>query len=236
MRRALLIAALLAVALPATAAAAEGVNVTFDPSTTGEPSVLRVDARLPVQNWRGFALQLTRGLKIDPFAVANYCQASDSAETDSCRPDSRIGGGTAKLTLSPGGDVPAQIGLYLAPKQRARDLAGVVAIATVAGRKHHAVGRIFRLDRSKYPRVGLEILFDNLRRAFRQPSGIRFRVDRLKLHVGTHRTVDGERHDLLTNPSRCGTGGWPWHALVIFPMGDRNHYHGAVECSPVPTP
>jgi hypothetical protein len=238
MRRTALISLLALLAFAAAALAAGGsASLTVNPKEAGKGSVATIDAKPPRkdENPSSVALRVSKGVKVDPKAVARRCRPAQ-AQQNSCPAASRIGGGKADLTVTPGGPVTADIDLYLAPKQRAGDIAAVVAIAVAAGQTAHTTGRIFRLDTDKYPKLGLQTSFDNLRSAFKPPEGFKVHVDHLNLHFGKHRTVDGKRHDLIRNPSTCGAKGWPWHVEVGYPTNGHYFFHGSVDCSPAPTP
>jgi hypothetical protein len=231
------VAATLAYATAAIAVV-DPVNLTLEPKGIGEGSVATLDyeAAKSWSNPRGLVVRVKRGFKVGPKAVETRCRVAEAAQTGSCPSGSRIGGGRADLTVTPGGRITADVDLYLAPRQSPGDLAGVVVIANAAGQKRHAVGRVFRLDRDRFRKYGLQATFGDLRKAFKPPPGFKVHVDHINVHVGTHRTVDGERHDLLRNPSSCGASGWPWQVLLIHPGGDRSHLYGAFKCSPSPTP
>jgi hypothetical protein len=131
--------------------------------------------------------------------------------------------------------VRADLDLYLAPRQFPGDAAGLVLIADVEGRRRTAVGRIVRLDPGVFRKYGIQVTVDPLQSAFKRPLGEKAHLDRLSLHIGAERTVDGRRRDLIRNPSGCPAS-WPWQAWLIHPAGDASAYYGGIECFLVATP
>ena len=239
MRRAVLIAAVLALALSGMAAAtATAAQVKVDPAGVGEGSVLTLAARGSTSptsdSLIGVSVRLVRGFRANPAAVAERCSAAQSAETHRCPADSRIGGGKVTLALPSGEEMTSDLDLYLAPRQHPGELAGIVVLADTKGRKGHAVGRILRLDPDTWRRYGLQITFDRLRGALRTGKA-QARITRVKVHIGHHRSVGGEVRHLIRNPGRCGSGGWPWQVEGFGTNGIGAAY-GAIECSPVPIP
>ncbi|HKP88591.1 MAG TPA: hypothetical protein VJT75_01330 [Thermoleophilaceae bacterium] len=239
MRRFVPVAIALTIAGTASATSlAPDVAVNVNPPEAGKGSELNVDVNSRPQksgSVRGVVVRLVRGFKFNPAAVGTHCRVVEASQTNACPAGSRIGGGEAQVVLTPGGQVTAPIDLYLAPRQHARDAAGIVAIADVEGRKGHAVGRVQRLDPDVFETYGLQIAIDPLQSAFRPPAGGKARIKSLNLLAGAHRTVDGRRRDLIRNPS-CGADDWPWELLRIHQQGDRSHHYGSIECAPKPTP
>ena len=240
MRRFLPVAVVLALAAAGTAdgvSLAPPASVSAIPPEAGKPSHLAISARSRSKasgDVRGIVVRLARGFRFDDRA-AKRCKVAQAKQTHSCPAGSRIGKGEADLSLKPGGTETADLDLYLAPRQHAGDLAGVVVIANTAGRKGHAVGRVLRLDPDTFKTYGLQLTLDRLKGAIEPPQGATARLREVHMNVGADRTVDGERRDLIRNPG-CGSDGWPWELLVVHPQGDRDHYYGSIECSPVPTP
>lgn len=232
MRRAALIALVASLALAAVALAAGSATLTVNPNTVGAGSVSTLDATPPDKSKmpRSVALKVVKGVKFDGKAVAKRC-SNAQAQQNNCPPGSRIGGG--KINANAGFPVDVDVALFLAPKRKSGDLAGLVGIASAAGRKGHAFGRIFRIDEGK---LGLESTFTGLDKAIPPPPGVKVTVNHLKLHFGKHRTVAGKRHDLIRNPSTCGAKGWPYAAIVTYPDGSGQTFRHSVTCSPQPTP
>jgi hypothetical protein len=234
MRRALLIAVVASLALAAVALAAGSAKLTVNPNTTSTGSVATIDAVPPngSKNPRSVALKVVKGVKFDGRAAARRCSDAQ-AKQNSCPAGSRIGGGTIDVTANPGGPVTVDVSLFLGPKRKAGDLAGLVGIATVkaTGQKGHAFGRLFRINEGK---LGLETFFGGLDKAVKPPPNIKIHVDHLRLHFGKHRQVNGNRVDLVTNPGTCPDKGWPYAASVTYPDGTGKTFRHAVDCAPKP--
>jgi len=234
MRRAVLTALVASLAFAAMAFAAGSATLTVDPNTVGAGSVASLDATPPDNSKvpRAVALKVVKGVKFDGKAVAQRCSDAQ-AKQNSCPAGSRIGGGKIDATATGFGAVQVNVDLYLGPPRATGDLAGLVGIASGAGQKGHAFGRLFRIDEGK---LGLESRFGGLDRAIKPPPNIKVTVDRLRLHFGKHRRVNGKRHDLIRNPGTCGQKGWPYAASITYPDGTGKTFRGAVTCSPQPTP
>jgi hypothetical protein len=236
MRRAVLTALVATLAFAAAALGAGSATLTVDPNEAGKGSVTTIDATPPngSKNPSSVALKVVKGVKFDGRAAAKRCTDAQ-AKQNSCPAGSRIGGGTIDVTATPGGPVTVNVGLFLGPKRQSGDLAGLVGIATVktTGQKGHAFGRVLRIDEGK---LGLESRFAGLDKALKPPAGFKVHVDHLRLHFGKHRQVNGNRVDLIRNPSTCGSKGWPYAAIVTYPDGTGKTFHGSVDCSPEPTP
>ena len=236
MRRITLLAVFTSLAFATAALAAGSATLTVDPNGVGKGSVATVEATPPnaSKNPSSVALQVVKGVKFNGKAVATRC-TNAQANQNSCPAGSRVGGGRIDVTATPGGPVVVDVALFLGTKQKAADLAGVVAIATVrqTGQKGHAIWRIRRIDQGN---LGIETRFDNLNNALKPPAGFKVHVDHLKLRFGKHRQVNGKRVDLITNPSTCGQNGWPYRVIVKYPDGTGKNFHGSATCSPAPTP
>jgi hypothetical protein len=152
---------------------------------------------------------------VDPRSRAKRCspaQARDSA----CPKASKIGfgsaSGRASGTLVPGGeqDFTAEIEVFLAPSVRKGDIAGAVLQVTEmrSGFKGSVTGRIVRGGRSKL--YGVKLRFDD----FPQYPGVSLRVDHISLLAGARR----KQHSLLTNPSKCRAGSWPFRIDVGYTL------------------
>lgn len=234
MRRTTLIALIASLAFAAVAFAAGSAKLTVDPNTAGAGSVVSLDATPPngSKNPRSVALKVVKGVKVDPRAVAKRCSDAQGKQ-NSCPAGSRIGGGRIDVTATPGGAVTVNVDLFLGPPRKAGDVAGLVGIATVkaTGQKGHAFGRVFRIDQGK---LGLESMFGGLDKAIKPPTGFKIHVDRLRLHFGKHRQLNGKRVDLITNPGKCPAKGWPYAASVTYPDGTGKTFPGSAACSPKP--
>jgi hypothetical protein len=228
MRRALLLSALTLLAFAAVAFAAGSAKLTVRPNTPGAGSVSTLDAVPPNQSKtpRSVALKVVKGVKFHGRAAAKRCSDAQ-AKQNSCPAGSRIGGGKIDANATGFGPVQVDVSLFLAPKRRATDLAGLVGIADAAGQKGHAFGRLFRINQGK---LGLETFFGGLDKAIKPPPGVKVKVTHLRLHFGKHRQVNGERVDLITNPSTCPDKGWPYAASVTYPDGTGKTFSHAVQC------
>jgi hypothetical protein len=228
MLRAIVLAITIALACASTASAFSAAYLTLDPKDPGAGT----EATLHVRLQRGFptprevALRVARGTELDPRAVGARCSVAEAADDD-CPAASRIGGGTAAITND---KLPVDIDLYLAPRPRPGDVAGVVMVTRRDDRIGVAPGRVFRLDEDVYRRKGIQFTFRGVRDALKPPAGSERVLRRLNVHLGAHRTVAGERVDLITNPSKCGPDGWPW-TLSLGAPGGTNFYHGPIDCS-----
>ena len=232
MRRAALVSILALLAFSAVALGAGSATLTVNPNKAGAGSVTTLEATPPNGNKtpRAVALKVVKGVKVDTSAVAGRCKDAQ-AKQNACPAGSRIGAGRIDVTATPGGKFVVDVALYLGHKRRASDVAGVVGIATLRGttQKGHSFGRVFRIDQG---RLGLETLFGGLDKALAPPPGVKVRIDHLKLHFGKHRQVNGKRHDLITNPSKCPSKGWPYAAIVRYPDGTGKTFNGSVVCTP----
>jgi hypothetical protein len=193
--------------------------VMLDPNTTGSKSKLALDVH-PSQSQgstdqaiRSVTLSGPRGLVVDPRSRARRCsprQAHDFA----CPKESKIGSGQASGhatgTTVPGGrqDFTADVEVFLAPPVRKGDIAGAVlqATETRSGLKGSATGRIVRAGRSKA--YGVKLRFED----FPRYPGVTLTVDHVSLLAGARR----KGHSLLTNPSKCRGGSWPFRIDVVY--------------------
>jgi hypothetical protein len=221
------LAALLAVAAVAYVGPAGAIvagdqppSITLDPNTAGSKSKLALDAHPRSHNPRdheitSLVLSGPHGLVVDPRSRAKRCspaQARDSA----CPKASKIGSGHASGratgTLVPGGeqDVTAEIAVFLAPPVRKGDIAGAVLQVTEmrSGFKGSATGRIVRGGRSKV--YGVKLRFDD----FPRQPGVSLTIDHISLLAGARR----KQHSLLTNPSKCRAGSWPFRLDVGYTL------------------
>lgn len=232
MRRIALISTFALLAFSALALAAGSATLTVDPNQAGKGSVSTLDATPPNpdKNPSAVALKVVKGVKFNGKAAPGRCTDAQ-AQQNNCPAGSRIGGGRIDVTATPGGPVVVDVALFLGRKRQQGDLAGLVGIATVraSGQKGHAFGRLRRIDEGS---LGLESRFSGLDKAIKPPAGFKVRVDHLKLRFGKHRTVNGKRVDLITNPSNCPDKGWPYAAIVRYPDGTGKTFRGSVDCVP----
>jgi hypothetical protein len=233
MRRGALLTVALALVFAATAAASPYSYLTVSHKAPGAGAVATLDVTpprhvprpKPSRNTSRIGLRLVRGTTVDPSAVAGRCKPAQAADR-ACPARSRIGWGRADMTGAPRGPYAAEIDLYLGPARSSGDIASVVLIASAAGRSSNTTGRIFPLDEQVSPQYGVQVSFNHLRQAFGVQANTKGRLEHLNVHLGAHRTVAGERHDLLRNPSSCDPDGWPWRIEV-----GGNLYYGEVHCS-----
>lgn len=210
---------------PASAGSGSRLTLAVKPPVTGRTGV-------PHRNRDVFSVRMARGTTFDPGAVPGRCSRAQAVDRD-CPEASMIGFGRADLSGGPRGPFAAALDLYLGPRQHPGDVAGIVLVARAAGHRSRATGRIVALGESRSRLYGLQLSFEGLRRAFGKHSHVEGHVDRLRVHIGAHRTVAGRRHDLITNPSSCGSDGWPWRAHVGSPDWQTGwYYYGSVDCSP----
>ena len=211
----------------ATAVAFPAAYLTVAPRDPGAGAVATIDVRLPRGSHppHALALRMARGTKFHDRAVARRCRNAQAAR-DECPAASRIGGGMASVEASPGGPrTSIDIDMYLAPRRVTDDLTGVVVVTRSQGRTRYAAGRVSELARSRYPKLGLQLRIEGLERVL---FGMGLR--QLNVHFGVHRTVDGRRRDLLTNPRSCPPGGWPWTIALEARDGTTGFRHGAIHC------
>src|SRR5918911_149587 len=230
MRRVAPSTALAALALATVPAAAAGAiaTLTVDPNEAGKPSraTLNVNNPRAHENPRTTALRVVRGARFDPRARAVKCSKAQ-ADANQCPAKTRIGGGTADVTVSSPLFAPTQIhvpvDLYLMRPLQAGDLAGVVAHFRVeqTGQEGHSFGRVTRLASGPY---GMQTRFTKLNGAVRPPSGVRAHVDHLRLTFGAKRTVmkngAAVTYHLIHNPKTCD-GTWEYQVAIGYGSGDR---------------
>lgn len=249
--------AVCALAAPAAASAADAPPgaVQLSPNVAGSASELRVQLGAEVlgqrdanEQARALSLFGTRGLKLDPRAVAARCTDSQADAFD-CPPSSRVGDGSAQGraegAIVPGGgiDFTATIDIFLAPARQEGDLAGVVVLVREpqSGRRFSAKGRIIRVASGPF---GSETRFEGLSGGNELPPGVTVKLNRVELRVGARRTVRRRvtvrrggrrvrvtkrfRYSFLTNPRTCA-GSWPYRLRVEYP-GRNDDFDGNVAC------
>jgi hypothetical protein len=228
LRRVALLTVALVLGLCGSAAGFAAGYVTLSSKQPGAAARATIDIRLPRGDGTPYliGLRMARGTKWHNRAVARRCRDAQAARDD-CPAASRIGGGLASVETSPGGPRNAiDIDLYMARRRVSEDQTGVVLVARHRGRARYATGRVFELNPSLYPRKGLQLRVEGLRKAF---FGMGLRD--LNVHFGVHRTVDGRRVDLLTGPRSCPSEGWPWTIGLEARDGSGGFFHGTVNCS-----
>ncbi|MFL5779893.1 MAG: hypothetical protein ACJ760_01125 [Thermoleophilaceae bacterium] len=228
MRRVALLTIALALGLCGSAAGFDAGHLTLDPRQAGTGTRLTIDLRQPrgSNGINAIIPQLARGTRFHDRAVARRCRNSQAA-ADDCPAGSRVGAGTASLEAEPGGArIPVGVGLYLAPRRRSDDIAGLVMVTRAPSRTGYGTGRVFELNPETYPQEGLQLQLERVRRAF---FGLGIRD--FNVHLGAHRAVAGRRVDLITNPGSCPFAGWPWTLAVGSLDRSQRIYRGAVDCS-----
>jgi hypothetical protein len=196
--------------------------ITLDPNTAGSKSKLALDTNTPQsqgssdQAIRSVVLSGPRGLVVDPRSRARRC-SPQQAHDFACPKRSKIGSGQASGhatgAIVPGGrqDFTAEIKVFLAPPVRKGDIAGTVVqvTETQSGFKGSATGRIVPAGRSKL--YGVKLRFDDFPKPPSYP-GVTISIDHVSLLAGARR----KRHSLLTNPSKCRHGSWPFRIDVVY--------------------
>ncbi len=226
---------LAAAALSAVAPGA--ITATFDPNTpkTGATLSVAVDgAKLDqtgVKTPASFRLDSPAGLVIDTKAVARRCSSPGS-----CPAQSRIGGGTAVVSVSIFGDIKVKLTAFLAPARRAGDLAGIVIQGEAAGQKLAMAGRALRAASGHGP----TLLFEDVSGRQSLPPGFSARLKTLALTAGAHRVVRVRsnktkrvrrvHHHLLTTPRRCTGGTWSATGTLAYTDATSQSLTAAVPC------
>jgi hypothetical protein len=224
-RRLGLLTVALVLGLCGTAAGFPAGYLTLDPKEPGAGTRATIDLH-GSGKINAVILRMARGTGFHNRAVARRCRNAQAA-ADDCPAGSRVGGGRATLQAEPRGDrVAVDIDLYLAPRRRSEDAAGLVMVTRAAGRTGYGTGRVFELNPDIYPQKGLQLQLERVRRA---NFGLGIRD--FNVHLEAHRTVDGRRVDLITNPGSCPAMGWPWTIAIGNLHGSQGFYHGAVNCS-----
>jgi hypothetical protein len=241
MRRLALCTVLASLALAAVPAVAAGpvATLTVNPNKAGKGSVATLDVNppRPAKNPRFIVLRVVRGVKFDGRARAARC-SMPQANSDTCPPGSRIGGGVTDVTVTSntGAFAPQHIkidvNLYLMNPLQSGDRAGVVAEFKVraTGQKGRAFGRVTKIAQGPY---GLQTRFGKLDTALSPPAGTKAHVDHMHLTFGAHRTVTKNgtpvRYDLITNPKTCD-GTWEYQVVIGYPTGSPVVHNGSGPC------
>lgn len=194
----------------------------------------------------GARLVTQDGFRFDPRAVAEVC-----TEDQACPAGSRIGGGTANATVGFLGvtrAVTAEITAFLGKPVKDGDAGGVVVDVRIPefDQRFTARGRVLGGP-------PLELRFDDIAGAGQVPAGVSFRLDRLALKLGAHRTLivtktktkkvrrGGKtvrrkvkvkvkvRRDLLRTPKTCG-GTWTARGVVDFADGQARTERFSIPC------
>jgi hypothetical protein len=259
------VAALLALPATASAQATGDVNVSVDPAVAGKPSRVSVQASGQAtstgqQPPRSISLFVARGFSIEPRAVAELC-TDQQANASNCPTESRVATGSAQgeANVPVYGRIPftATFQAFLAAKQHAGDIAGLVVQAQAGGRGGTRRGRIVPVGGTGP--FGVELRFENLdfaqgqqappgttvqlnhfelsvdaRRSVRVVRRVKRRVTRRRgrrkiRRVVRRRVVRRRRYYLINNPRTCA-GSWPYQVKVGFPTGEQVR-DGSVACS-----
>ena len=259
MRRALLCTAgVMALSVPAAPAGADqSLSVTLSNSRPGKGTTVTIDVSPSSdqgsggESPRSVLVRAARGFMLDRRAVAKLC-TPQQAQGNACPSESRIGGGTANVTVSsavvPPTHLTAQIDLYLGPPSNPGDLAAIVAHfkEPKSDTQGSSTGRVFKESAGPF---GLDTRFDTAQ-SFKPPQGFTVHLDRLHVSLGAHRTVRVKvkqkktRHgkkkhgpkykhvtvNLITTPRTC-SGSWPYEVRVGYPDGHETVTGGSVACS-----
>ena len=252
----LCVAGLLAVPAVAVAADAPPGAVQLDPNIAGRASTLRIELGQEALAGRSsnderpqsLHLQGTRGLRINPRAVARRC-TDEQADAFNCPARSRIGSGSAegRAETSPvtGIDFTATIDVFLAPRRQVGDIAGVVVQIREpqSGQRFTVKGRIIPIAAGPF---GSELRFEGLDGGGELPPGVTVTLRRVQITAGAQRVVRRRvtvrrngmrrrvtrrfRYTLLRNPRTC-TSPWPYRLRVVY--RDRTEdFNGSVDCRP----
>jgi hypothetical protein len=220
----------------AMAAAAGTVSLTLSSGKPGHRSTVHLLAQGPFPGLSGGATSVVvdaaRGFKADPRSVSVMCTAAQ-ASAGSCPAASQIGHGDIKthVTTSIGagsGDYDIVAKSYLAPKQQAGDIAGVVLLATTqtaAGpQSFETTGRLLKPASGSY---GVEMRFNFPPEKPPFPGvTVTTTVKSIELFAGASRkaTTGTGRHrktrtySLFTNPAKC-RGSWKGKFTAVFGTG-----------------
>lgn len=237
----LLIACMALCAAGVSAAATDGsATVTLSPDRPSAASTLTVTANGPFPQVSGTLTSVTlttqRGFATSPKSVAVLCGA-DQEQGDSCPDASKIGGGTAVVTVtgalgSFSGQDTITFTLYLGVPLQRGDIASVQITGTdsVLHQSAHAAGRLFKAAGGR-----LELLFDQLPK-YSVPPGTKVTLDRLSFTAHAVRstaTRAGRRHrrvihSLITNPPRCSGS---WHVRLELTFSDGSSYRSTLSAA-----
>ena len=241
-RRSILAVAATLIAL-AAAAPALATTLSLSPNVAGKASQTSIDISFDqnADNPSSVVTRVARGFRLDTRALPVKCSRAQ-ADSNKCPSKSRIGGGTADLTVTsvffPPTHLTATLDLFLAPPPQAGDLAGVVAHfkEPQSSQEGSIVGRVRPEASGQY---GLDLIFDGFGTSFNPPQGVKVHVDRFQASFGgQHRTVRKRvkrhgktrvrkvRYDLIKNPATC-PGSWPYEVVV----DQRPAMTGSVACS-----
>jgi len=236
-----LVVALSAVLLAASAGAQAppgAITATFNPNTpkTGATLGVQVDGTKLDQSGMktpaSFRLDSPLGLRVDKRAVARRC-----TRPGSCPAASRIGAGTAVVSVSVFGDVSVRLTAFLAPVKRAGDLAGVVVEGEAAGQRLVMSGRMLPAAGDHGP----TLLFEDLDGGRSLPAGFNARLKTLALTTAARRTVTvktrkGKRvqrrrvtRHLLTTPRTCA-GSWSATGTLTYTDGTNQSLTADIPC------
>ena len=248
-RRIALTAAVAVAALAVPADADQSSSISLNPAVAGKASTVTIDFTPPQdpagQNPQTVVIRIARGFKFDPKAVAESCDAAH-AKGNNCPGKSKIGGGTADVTVSsttglfPPEHLTATIELFVAPPPKSGDVSGVVVHVYEPQSKQQGsiTGRIVKEPSGQF---GLDARFDNFDKALQPPAGFKVQLDKLHISFGAGRTVKKKvkkhgkkkikkvRHDLVTNPKTC-TGSWPFEVDITW-ADQQTSDGGAVPCT-----
>jgi hypothetical protein len=218
------VALLLAAAVPATAERFKPGSLRLQPDTTSSATILLINAGFGQPagaQLEAYNVDIARGFRFDPKAVAKRCTVAQ-ARSSSCPAASRIGSGNADVTIG-GNPATFAVDFYLTPAQQRGDIAGLVLSVHQEGSNQGfaLVGRLVRLKRGPF---GLELRFADA--AKQLPPGVVVQLNHIQAQVGAHRGG----HSLLTTPRKCRAKGWPFRLVVAYSTGTET-YSGPAACS-----
>jgi hypothetical protein len=217
-------ALLLLAAAPAAGEEFKPGSLRLTPNTTHSASKLVVNAGFdqePGAQLKAYNVDIARGFRFDPHAVEKRCSVQQ-AQASTCPAASRIGSGSAKVTIA-GKRSTFGVDFYLTPPQRHGDIAGLVLSVHQAGTANGfaLIGRMVRLAHGPY---GLELRFADAGKQL--PAGLDVQLNRIHAKIGAHHG----RHSLLATPRTCTKAGWPFRLFVAYSTGTET-YSGPAACS-----
>jgi hypothetical protein len=218
------LALLLVAAAPAAGEKFKPGSLRLTPDTTHSASKLVVNAGFDQEagaRLEAYNVDIARGFRFDPRAVAKRCTVQQ-AQASSCPAASRIGSGSAKVTIT-GQRSTFGVDFYLTPPQQHGDIAGLVLSVHQAGNASgfSLIGRMVRLAHGPY---GLELRFADAGKQL--PAGIDVQLNRIHAKIGARHAG----HSLLTTPRACTRAGWPFRMFVAYSTGTET-YSGPAVCS-----
>ena len=218
------LALLLMAAAPAAADKFRPGSLRLTPDTTHSAAKLVVNAgfdQKPGARLQAYNVDIARGFRFDPRAVPVRCSVQQ-AQNATCPAGSRIGGGSATVTIA-GQRSSFGVDFFLTPPQRHGDIAGLVLSVRRPGTENGfaLIGRMVRLAHGPYV---LELRFADAGKQL--PPNLEVQLNRIHAKIGARHAG----HSLLTTPRTCGKGGWPFRLVVAYSTGTET-YSGPAACS-----